>query len=273
MRDSMLISSMLGNSAVWYNLSQSDISHLESVDLYLLKKILKCHSKVSKELVHLETGTFSVKHILKRRRLSYLHHLLTRNKNELISKVYYAQKRQPVKGDWVTTALSDMKEIDSDLTEDKIMEMNKKTFKDFLKKKIFELAFSELLKVKQSHSKGKEIVYDKLQMQSYLKSNDIKLEDKLLLFSLRSRTTESKDNFRTMYGDASCNLCSSNIPQSDRHLLDCVKILENCPSLYNNINTEHKDIFGDVERQKEAAALYREVFATKQLLEENFGTS
>ena len=105
-------------------------------------------------------------------------------------------------------------------------------------------------------------------MQGYLKSSDIKIEDKYLLFALRSRTTESLANFKTMHGDISCKLCELDIPQTDKHLLECSKIIENCPRLYNNINTEYEDIFSDIDKQKDAVLLYKEVFKTKMDLGE-----
>ena len=38
--------------------------------------------------------------------------------------------------------------------------------------------------------------------------------------------------------------------------------------LYNNINTEYEDIFSDIDKQKDAVLLYKEVFKTKMDLEE-----
>ena len=46
--------------------------------------------------------------IIKQRRLSYLHHLLKRDKDELISKVFYAQKRKNSKNDWAETIRNDI---------------------------------------------------------------------------------------------------------------------------------------------------------------------
>ena len=71
MRNSMLINGMLTNSEVWYGLTEKDISMLEEVDLYLLRKILKAHSKTPKEMLYLETGVLRISFILKQRRLSY----------------------------------------------------------------------------------------------------------------------------------------------------------------------------------------------------------
>ena len=44
----------------------------------------------------------------------FLYYLLNRDKNELISKVLYAQKEDPVKNDWFSTVTEDLKEFGLD---------------------------------------------------------------------------------------------------------------------------------------------------------------
>ena len=65
MRNGMLMNGMLTNSETWYGMSNDEEKQLELVDEYLLRKILKCHSKTSKELLYLETGTIPIRYILK----------------------------------------------------------------------------------------------------------------------------------------------------------------------------------------------------------------
>ena len=56
MRNGMLINDMLTNSKVWYGLTENEITQLEEVDNYLLRKILNANSKIPKEMLYLETG-------------------------------------------------------------------------------------------------------------------------------------------------------------------------------------------------------------------------
>ena len=58
------------------------------------------------ELIYLKTGIVPIRYILKAKRLSYL-----RNNDELISRVYCAQKRKPVKDNWYLTVQNDLKEL------------------------------------------------------------------------------------------------------------------------------------------------------------------
>ena len=99
----MLLNGILFNSEVWYGLTEDDIEKLSYVDEYLLRSILKAPSKTPKETLYLETGCKPIKFIIKKRRLMYLHHILKRPKEEIITKFYVAQKLKPSRNDWVTT--------------------------------------------------------------------------------------------------------------------------------------------------------------------------
>ena len=85
----------------------------------------------------------------------YLHHLLTRDKSELISKVYFAQLRKPLKDDWATTVMKDC--TDLTINPEAIKDMKKERFKTYLKKKIEMFSFDYLQKKKMGHSKVKDI--------------------------------------------------------------------------------------------------------------------
>ena len=134
MRNAMFLNAILTNSETWYGIKSSHILELQEVDEYLLRKILKAHSKTPKEMLHLETATVPIKYIIESRRLSYLHHILTREKSELISKIYFAHKRRPVKDDWSETIKKDIEHIELNLSEENIKIMKKGHFKNIFKK-------------------------------------------------------------------------------------------------------------------------------------------
>ena len=171
----------------------------------------------------------------------YLHHLLTREKTELISKIYFSQIRKPVKGDWAVTVAKDCKDLNIDV--ESISTIKKERFKIILKEKITDFAFNYLQEKKSGHSKVKDIMYEKLSIQPYLTDIKFTTVEKQLLFSLRGRCTDSRANFRSMYEDVLCKLCDAGATQNDAHLLDCVAIINNCPKLSASISPEHVDIF------------------------------
>ena len=79
-----------------------------------------------------------------------------------------------------------------------------------------------------------------------------------------------KGNFKGMYiNNLECELCNENLLQNQDHLLSCQKIIDNCKELYENINIEHDDIFGDTKKQLKVVRLYQKVLeAREKILEE-----
>ena len=49
--------------------------------------------------------------------------------------------------------------------------------------------------------------------------------------------TPVKANFSSMYEDTTCKNCDLNVPQSDSHLLECTKMIEECQALYDDDKT------------------------------------
>ena len=123
--------------------------------------MLKAHSKTPIESLYLETGVVPIKYVIMSRRLSYLKNILSKNDHELIKKVYLAQKRKPVKNDWVKSVEDDLKQLKINLTDNQISAMSKKLFKKIIKAKIRKLALEELNHKKEKHSKVKNIIYNK----------------------------------------------------------------------------------------------------------------
>ena len=237
---------------VWYDLKSSQYEVLEQVDEYLLRKILNAHSKTPKEMLYLETGAIPIRFVIQNRRLSYLHHILTRNKNELISKVNYAQKRRPVRDDWSETVKNDIVETGLKLNEDDIRQMKRDNFTKVLKKKVRLAAYKYLIKIKDGHSKVKIIVHENLEGQKYIKCYKVRPPEKQLIFKLRSRMTNVKANFKSMYENLECNLCEKSTLQTDAHLLDCEALIQKCKTLANNYNAEYEDVFGIVMNRIES---------------------
>ena len=103
--------------------------------------------------------------------------------------------------------------------------------------------------------------------QPYMKSNLLNLNEKSLLFKLRTRMTPVKSNFKSMFVDINCELCGLEIPQSDLHLLECSKLIEKCRVLNVDSETEYMDIFTDLNHQIRATRVYAAIFDTKEKLE------
>jgi hypothetical protein len=92
----VLINGILYNSEAWHGVTNAQIVKLETIDEALLRGILKAHKKTPKEFLYLETGALPIRWIIAQRKINYLQHKVHRNKNELVKKVFLAQKEKPI---------------------------------------------------------------------------------------------------------------------------------------------------------------------------------
>ena len=93
-----------------------------------------------------------------------------------------------------------------------------------VKDSVRERAFNDLLKAQKGHSKGKEIVFKELGIQSYLKaSSPLTTKEKRFLFSARTRGLDLRNNFKQGKTDLRCRLCRSHL-EDQPSLLSCTAI-------------------------------------------------
>ena len=99
--DTTLVSKLVSSSEVWYNITKSEYQKLESIDEMLLRKLFDVPMTAPKESLYLEGGKIPIKFIIKMRRIMFWWHLTSLEKNELLYKVYIAQRLNTNKDDWV----------------------------------------------------------------------------------------------------------------------------------------------------------------------------
>lgn len=71
LRDSLLVSSMLFNAEAWYNLSSSELDLLETIDVSLLKQLLRAPRGTPTEMLYLELGCIPFREIVREKRLRF----------------------------------------------------------------------------------------------------------------------------------------------------------------------------------------------------------
>ena len=120
LRNSLLVSSILCNSECWYNVTESELDYLETLDLMLLRRILKTPNSTPKEMLYLELGCLPLRDIIKKRRLSNLHYILNEDSQSMIQRFFGVQLKNRIKTDWVSTVLEDFEKLKMKLSLDKI---------------------------------------------------------------------------------------------------------------------------------------------------------
>ena len=260
LRQAMLLNGILYNSEAWHSLTEKDIRSLEAVDEYLLRSLVKGHSKVPIEFLFLEAGAIPIRFLISCRRILYLQTILKRNDNELIKRIYRAQAQDPSPGDFIELVKKDFEMIKEDFNENKIQNMTKGSFKKFIKEKIKTAAFDHLRKLQEKHSKIRDIVYKKLEIQPYMVSPVFLDEEVNTLHSVRSRAVDCKANYRNMYKDDDmlCILCKTEFCDQ-KHILTCSVLLDGLQTMETaRSKIMYTDIFSDnTSKQKEVTALYR----------------
>ena len=103
-------------------------------------------------------------------------------------------------------------------------------------------------------------------MAPYLIDSKFSIQEKLLLFRLRTRMVDVKSNFSNGVDDISCDLCFKDEPQTQQHLLVCTEIMNNCPELVLNNVVVYDDLFKKSSLQLECVRLFTKVLETKQKL-------
>ena len=171
----------------------------------------------------------------------YLHYLLSRDKNELVSKILYAQINDKTKNDWYSTVQCDLKELGMNYLElDDIKNMKKESFKKLLQEKINDAALKYLLEGNEDKSKSKYLKYYQLKIQPYLLSKNTTTRQKKYLFRFRTRMIRVGHNYGRK---VSCPICQTNESDSQEHMFNCVVMKLLSSELYHMIDLKYTDIY------------------------------
>ena len=266
LRNSIFLSKMLLNSEVWCNLTKYQIEELEKVDRMLIRHILNAHSKTSIEWLYADTGIFNIKSLIQIRRLMYLWHILSRDKTELIRRVYETQKISSNVGDWVRLVESDKIELVITVSDEEIQGVSKEMFKTFVKKKVSAKYIQHLNDLKIKHSKSKYLECSILKMAEYLKDPRLDNRKKQLLFKLRSKTLDVKSNFGSSNEDQWCISCGLS-KETQGHLLQCPLLVRNLRYLIDRKQElEETHIYGDIEEQIQIVNIYSNILVQRDIL-------
>jgi hypothetical protein len=241
LREAMLVNGLLTNSEVWYGLSTAEVSRLEEVDKLLLRQIFQVASSCPVEALYLELGCIPLGIIIKGRRIKYLHHLVSRDETEMLSKFFYDQWNYPgTKNEWTEQVKKDLLEFDIKVDIEWIKSKSKSSFKTFVKKKTKEVAAKTLKQVKESHSKMSNLEYTDLEMQVYLIDEKITTSQARALFRFRTRMAKFWENFKGGRPPEPCPICKQkDSVDTEEHSFKCGTITSNI-----SIEGEYSELFG-----------------------------
>ena len=271
LRQALLINGTLFNSEAWHGITMSQIKAFEKVDEALIKGLVLGHSKIPIPALYMETAQIPLRFILACRRILYLQTILHRGPNELIRKVYEAQKSSPTKGDFCELVSEDCQLIKLQLNEDLIRDLSRYELKVEVKKRAREAALEYLSHTKQSKFKMDWITYSgPFALQAYMQSELFNEEMASLLLALRTRTVRGiRSDFGEMFPDKSCPLEGCSLPDSLGHILACTVL--NGTARSSTVQYSH--VFsGDLQLQWEATTHYSQLLEAREALLEGATT-
>ena len=248
LRESLFLNGILTNIETFSPMRQKDLNVLNRCDTDLLKQLFNLKS-FTYELLYFESGKLPIQFIISQRRFMYLWHIVTRQKSEMLYKVYHLQQLKPNYGDWAEMMKAEKIKYGIELTDQAISIMSKNQFKKIVIKKVQTYAFSYLMSLGQSHSKSQNIIYslksNHLETQPYLLTSLLTTSQKKLLLSLRIKSYEVKSNYKKKYAhDMTCRYCK--LPDSfedERHLTRCLMLND------ENDKVNIEDIYSNLEKQ------------------------
>ena len=127
-----------------------------------------------------------------------------------------------------------------------------------------ELTLKYLQELKGKHSKSEHLDVTDLEMTEYLKDNRFTKNERELLFKLRSRTVQVKDNFKNAYlnNDMLCELCKL-FTCTQSHPLQCPRINSRLV-VDKQLNISDKFIHGTVDEQLLYVRIYKQVWDIRE---------
>ena len=145
LRESLLLNGILTNCDSWYGLTEEELMELESLDLAFFRNRFEVPHTVPTVSLFLETGCYSIRTIIKVRRIIYLHYILKLDNSEMLSRFFHAQWGNPVKSDWATEVKENLIELGLPTSLPVIKAMSKNAFKNLVKKHAKKFEFQRFL--------------------------------------------------------------------------------------------------------------------------------
>ena len=180
----------------------------------------------SHEAFFLELGIVPLGVIFKKRRINYLHYILTNDESEMLSRFLNAQDSNPVKNDWITQCRKDLRDFKIKEDFQFIKSKSEYSFKNYVQVKSMEYCLTMLQTLQESHSKMDNIYYPEMSLQQYFKNPKLSMKTKQDVFLFRTRMSQFGENFRGSRGAVPCPFQCPMQLDTQQHSFKCSAINE-----------------------------------------------
>ena len=167
-------------------------------------------------------------------------------------------------GDWVRLVDADKTELGINLSDSEIQGVSKNAFHSFVKKKVKINMLKIFSELKKKHSKSKFLSCAELKPADYILDSRFTTKEKQLLFKLRSKTLDVKDNFKGLNNNPWCISCGL-FTETQGHLLQCPQLVVGLK--YPDLKTSRLNenfIYGNMTQQQMIVTIYSEVLEIRE---------
>ena len=183
-----------------------------------------------------------------------------KSESELVKEVFNAQRNFPTEGCWWSEVQDLLKSCNINYTEEQISKMSQAKFKNIIKERIQSKVLVYLVTLQNKHTKSENLHLDS-KMQPYLRTEVLTLNEKKLLFSLRTKMLRLKANFSSMFGNVlTCSLCKEvNSIETECHLLKCSFIIKDKMIENEMQQVAYEDVFSDIAKQTKVVKVFKKI--------------
>ena len=142
----MLCSSILYACETYYNLKEIEIRQLERIEETFLRKMFKTSKRCPISQLYLESGHIPARFEIQKIRLLFLQYILQETSESRIQKFFLLQLKEPTRGDWASSSLQDLKDLEIKTSLEEIKILTKTKFAKLLKEAIRPKALAYLVK-------------------------------------------------------------------------------------------------------------------------------
>ena len=171
------------------------------------------------------------------------------------------QGKNPARGDWVSSCLTDLTQLGIKQSLKEIKIMNQTKFKNIVKERIKIVALDYLLE--KQGSKGSETKYTNIQMAEYLQPycSKLNIDEKRQMFAVKNRMVDLPVNFPAKNIEVKC-ICGSKETMS--HIYSCkslnkTKEMIKYEQIYEGNITEQIEIFKRFQQNLETRNKLNEI--------------
>ena len=154
-----------------------------------------------------------------------------------------------------------------------VAKMSKQRFKDLVKRKSLDVTTRYLQKMQKSHSKSKSFDVNGGVIAQYLVDSRLNKYERELLFKLRSRTLNVKENFKSAFWNSNllCDLCHL-FPCTQAHVIQCPVITTKI-ILEKDLRLDESFVYSDIDKQVIYVKIFKQFWETRKKVLENGDTS